>query len=172
MACSGGHCNNHGTGYSTCAGHRYKCPANRILTTTADVSEGAPIEVAGIEELRQKIRAELTKWNGHANHNFTLFQPTAYTTSTIITDNHVEELMFMVDKVYGGSGFGVDKDKKLIEDTDWAIAAQSVYKKYEIVRQDCICNSDCACNNVCLCNNDCSCNYSDIRLKKDVRLLH
>jgi len=153
-------------GYSTGRdglGSRGGCLTNRPLTTTANVAEGAPINVDILEEVRQKIRAELTRWNEHRYHDFTVTQPTPYTTSTIITDNHVEELYFMVDKVTGGQGFMADRDGELIDATDWAgpdIYARSIYEKYEIVRKDCICNSDCSCNSVCTCNNNCECNYT------------
>jgi hypothetical protein len=175
MACSGSHCTNHGTGTTTCAGHRAVCSTNRPLAVgytsgipNIIIEDNKDIKVDIIEDYRQKIREELTRWNLHRYYNYTLLQPTAYTTSTIITDDHVEELNSMVTGIYGGTVHS-DKDGLVIEDTDWY---NDIAIKYEWIRKNCICNSDCACNNVCTCNNDCSCNYSDIRLKKDVRLLH
>jgi len=75
--------------------------------------------------------------------------------------------MQMVSDVHGSSGHS-DRDGLLIEDTDWGIASESVRVKYNIIRQNCICNSDCSCNAVCSCHNDCGCHYSDPRLKMDV----
>jgi hypothetical protein len=169
MACTGAHCTNHGTGFSTCSGHRASCSTNRTLTGLS-ISTGTNIVASQIEHLRSQIRAELTAWNQHSTHNFTLRESTGYTAAYTITDDHVENLMQMVSDVHGSSGHS-DKNLQTIQDTDWNNVTQSVVVKYNIIRQNCICNSDCSCNNICSCHNDCGCNYSDPRLKTEIRPL-
>jgi|LWDU01.1.fsa_nt_gi hypothetical protein len=176
MACTGAHCTNHGTGTTTCAGHRSSCPTNRTLSGLS-ISTGTSIVASQITHLRSQIRAELARWNQHNWYNFTITEPYAYGSSTIVTDDHVENLMAMVVLPYGSADIGGlvyprrEVDGLTIQDTDWDNVAESVVVKYNIIRQNCICNSDCSCNAVCSCHNDCGCNYSDPRLKTEIRPL-
>lgn len=151
------HCTNHGTGTSTCVGHRSSCSTNRTLSGLS-ISTGTSIVASQITHLRSQIRDELTRYNQHRFWSGTLREASAYGSSTTITDTHVENLMTMVSYLHGSSGHS-NKDGLTIQDTDWNNVAQSVVVKYNIIRQNCICNSDCSCNNVCSCHNDCGCNY-------------
>ena len=166
MACSGSHCTSHGTGTTTCSNHRGSCPSNRVLNSFG-ISTSDTIVASELEHMRGQIRDELGRWNLHANYNYTIRSPGTISSGSVIEDPVVEDLMQMVSDVHGSSGHS-DRDGLLIEDTDWGIAAESVRVKYNIIRQNCICNSDCSCNAVCACHNDCGCHYSDPRLKVDV----
>jgi hypothetical protein len=187
MACSGSHCDNHGTGVATCSSHRGSCSSNRPLNAFG-ITTGDTLVATELEHMRVQIRAELARWNQHSLYNFSITGATALGSTTPIDDTHVEEQMQMVSDVHGsnksvdqgvpgvqpvgdvaGSGsHHSDRQGALVEDTDWGIASESVRVKYNTIRQNCICNSDCSCNAVCSCHNDCGCNYSDPRLKMDV----
>lgn len=175
MACTGAHCDNHGTGTTTCIEHRAECSTNRPFTASADFGvQGALIRAADVDLLRSLIRDELARYNLHANYEYTLRQDTAYTNTLAIDNSHINDLEQMTFDGNGAPG-GVQAQPALasyadgasVDDLDWA----SLRDKYNLLRQDCICNSDCACNNVCACHNDCGCNYSDERLKTNIQHL-
>lgn len=156
MACSGGFCNNFGTGTSTCSGHRGSCGSNRQLSSSGDFAvQGGRVRRSDIEDLRQKIRAELSAYNAHVWYNYTLRQPSPISVGQDITDNEVEDLNQMVTDVYGGVPL-TDRNGLPIDDNDWG---PNIRDKYNVIRQNCICNSDCSCNNICSCHNNCGCFY-------------
>lgn len=175
MACSGAHCDNHGTGTSTCSYHRPECPANRPFYPSGDFGvQGGLIRASDIELLRQNIRDEIATYNLHANYEYTLSEPNPVNAGNVIDNNQINNFEQMVFDGNGASG-GVQPqpgqayygDGALVDDGNWS----SLLTKYNYLRQDCICNSDCACNLVCACHNDCGCNYSDIRLKQNIKLV-
>ena len=167
MACSGSHCSNHGTGTSTCSNHRSSCSTNRTLSLSSDYGvPGHVIRASDIENVRTRIRDEMSRWNLHSNYNYALRSPSSISSGSSIIDNHAEDLVQMVNDMNGGGTFG-DLNGDLIEDSHWDI----IRDRYNVIRQNCICNSDCACNNVCACHNDCACNYSDERLKRDIEFI-
>lgn len=167
MACSGAHCTNHGTGTTTCSQHRASCATNRPLSVTADFGvTGRTIRGSDVENLRVNIRAEMSRWNLHANYNYTLKQAAAVSAGQVMDDTVPEALDNMVKQMNGGTYF-TDLNGLLIDDTHWS----SIKNTYNTIRQNCICNADCACNNVCACHNDCACNYSDERLKTNIKFI-
>lgn len=182
MACSGSHCTNHGTGTTTCSNHRATCSTNRALTLSGEfgVTTGR-IRQSDVENLRTNIRAEVTRYNLHAEFNITLRQATAYTTSTLVDNAHINDMETMVQQVdnvreriginYATFSYPADAttaansySNVTIEDGHWT----TLRDKYNAIRTDCICNSDCSCNLVCSCHNNCGCNYSDVRLKENI----
>lgn len=164
MACSGSHCTNHSTGTTTCIQHRPSCATNRTLSLSGDYGvPGHVVRASDIENLRTRIRDEMARWNLHANYSYALRQSGSITSGASIIDDHVENLVAMVNDMNGGGTFG-DLNGDPIEDGHW----DHIRDRYNVIRQNCICNSDCACNNVCACHNDCACNYSDERLKRDI----
>lgn len=46
-----------------------------------------------------------------------------------------------------------------LSEVTWAGQWSTLVTRYEVMRQDCICNSDCGINFSCACHNDCGCNY-------------
>jgi len=159
--CTSAHCINHGTGTTTCVNHRSTCSTNRVLTFS-DFVQGGTITASQVEELRTKIRDELARYNLHANYNYTLYQSTAVASGQTVTNEVYNNLNDMIRQAYGSD---INKnDGDLIDDANW----DSLISYYNVVRQNCICNTDCSCNNVCACHNDCDCNYSDERLKENI----
>ena len=140
------------------------CSTNRALTFS-DFAQGGNITATQVEEMRVKIRDELARYNLHANYNYTLYQPTAIGAGGIVDDTHYNNLNDMIRQAYGSD---INKAAgQLIDDADW----DNLISYYNVVRQNCICNTDCSCNNVCACHNDCDCNYSDERLKENIKYL-
>jgi len=186
MACTGTHCSEHGTGTSTCSNHRGTCATNRAFSPSGNWT-GGTITAADINLLRTNIRDEITRYNLHADHAHTLRQGTAYTSSTVMDNAHINDMEQMVydgenrkervgtsyASVAGATTWG---DKSISSYTDGTTIAASHWTtlkgRYDNLRTDCICNSDCSCNNVCSCHNDCGCNYSDIRLKENIKPLY
>jgi hypothetical protein len=168
MACSGAHCTNHDLGTTTCVGHRPSCATNRYLASSGDFGvEGQRLRASDIEDLRSKIRNELSRYNQHALYNFTLLVPSTISVTADVDNTHVEGMREMVVDVAGGPLYP-DKTGDPIDNDDWAAGIADIYN---IIRQDCICNADCSCNAICACHNDCGCNYSDERLKTDIQYL-
>lgn len=167
MACSGGHCSNHGTGFTTCSGHRGTCASNRVPGWT-DALAGGIIYASDVNELRTNLRAEVDAYNNHRYFSTsTATEATAYTaSSTEVSATHINELSKMTNTLYGGGVLAKDTTYE-VDDYDW----DQLLARYDIIRKNCICNSDCACNNVCSCHGDCGCNYSDIRLKTNIHYL-
>jgi hypothetical protein len=182
MACSGSHCSNHGTGTSTCAGHRASCATNRPVSFSQG-TPGGTITSGDVNALRVAIRDELSRYRQHRSFTgVALRQGTAYTSASVIDNSHINELELMAQQTNNvvepvGTSFGV-----LTDPPDSGAAANAyadaqtttfshwntLVAKYDVMRQDCICNADCACNLVCACHNDCGCNYSDERLKEEI----
>ncbi len=155
MAQPSNHCSNHGTGTATCSYHRGSCATNRQLSLSGDFGvPGHLIRASDIENLRTRIRDEMSRWNLHALHNYTLRQSDGIGAGALIDDTHQENLNQMVHEMNGGGTSG-NVQGVVIDDYHWA----RIRDQYNIIRQNCICNSDCACNNVCACHNDCACNY-------------
>jgi hypothetical protein len=187
MACSGTFCNLNSTGTTTCGNHRAACSTNRALASSTEfgVTTGR-ITQADIEDLRSKIVAELERYRLHSQFTgVTVRQTTGYTTSTLIDNTHINEMETMVQQTNNitepvGTTPAVytNPADATTAPNSYADAAQinvghwtTLRDKYNIMRQDCICNSDCTCNAVCNCHRDCGCNYSDERLKQNVTYL-
>lgn len=163
MACTGAHCDNHGTGLTTCVGHQPACPANRPLAPSGAFGvEGETVTAADINDLRIKIRDELSRYNTRYGP-FTFYQGVAYAPGTAFDNVQINELENMTHQVLGGVPPVYD-DATVIDNQHWLDLAA----RYNAIRVNCVCNTDCSCNNVCVCHNDCGCNYSDMRLKKDI----
>jgi hypothetical protein len=184
MACSGSHCSNHGTGTTTCSGHRASCASNRTLSFTSYTQNGL-IRATDVNALRQAIRDEIARYNLHRSFSITQRQGTAYSTSTQVSAAHINDMDLMAQQVNNviepvGTSFA-----QLSAASNTNTAANSyaqntrvnfshwntLLSKYNTMRQDCICNADCACNLVCSCHNDCGCNYSDERLKENIEFI-
>lgn len=185
MACPDAHCTSHGTGTTTCAGHRASCATNNAFSSASFATLGQTITVADINALKTAINNEVARYKQHASFS-TVGSSTSTISNTQLIDNaHINDFSSVIQSVNNvtepvGSSYAVitnDPDLTTpaqtysegatIEDTDWS----GLKSKYDIMRQDCICNSDCACNLVCSCHNDCGCNYSDIRLKENVEFI-
>lgn len=180
----GAHCSQHGTGTTTCSGHRASCSTNRALSFQSLASSGK-ITATDINALRISIRDEIARYNLHRSFSVTARQSTAYTTSTLVDNAHINDMEIMAQTVnnisepVGGSYavFTTVPNGTQLPNS-YANASQIEYAhwgallaKYNLMRQDCICNADCACNLVCNCHNDCGCNYSDCRLKENVQYI-
>lgn len=167
MACTPSHCSGHGTGYTTCSGHRAACSTNRVPGFT-DAIQGGIIYASDVNELRSNLRAEVDAYNNHRLFSTsTATEATAYTASaTEIQATHINEISKMTNTLWGGGVLAKDTNYE-IDDYDW----DQLISRYNNIRQNCICNTDCACNNVCSCHGDCGCNYSDIRLKQNIQFL-
>jgi len=164
MACTGAHCTNHGTGTTTCVGHRPSCSTNNALSLSTDfATELKKIRASDVEQLRTKIRSELTAYNLHSTNSYTLLHPTTVVSDSDIDDQTANDLYEMTREVDGGTPILVGTANP-VDEAFW----DTIRDKYNVIRQDCICNSDCSCNNVCVCHNDCGCNYSDRRLKVEI----
>lgn len=185
MACSGSHCSNHGTGTTTCSNHRGSCSTNRPYSPSGNFTAGS-ITASDINALRTAIRDEIARYNLHRDHSITARQSSAYTTSTLVQNEHVNDMETMVydgnitrERVgvnYAtltavGTNSGITKSSYSDGQTILASHWTTLKSRYDTLRQDCICNSDCSCNLVCACHNDCGCNYSDMRLKNNIKFL-
>jgi len=186
MACSGTHCSEHGTGTTTCSEHRASCSTNRALSASGEfgITTGR-IRADDINNLRTSIRDEITRYNLHRSFAVGITQDTAYGASTLVDNSHVNDLQQMVQSATNvnepvGSSYASLPDPAdaitsansyaqgaVMNTGDWT----SLRDKYNILRQDCICNSDCSCNLVCSCHNNCGCNYSDESLKENITFL-
>ncbi len=161
MACSPHHCNSHNTGTSTCSNHRSSCSANNAPSWNA--LPGDTVYASNVEELRTRIRDEVTRWNLHSYHNTTVLEPDEPIVGDDIAASTFNNLEDMVHNLYGGLGYS-ESPGNLIDDDVWKL----LIDRYNILRQDCICNGDCSCNAVCSCYGDCGCNYSDENLKYNI----
>ena len=198
MACSASHCTSHGTGTSTCSGHRAACSTNNAAGLSGEFAvQGGLITAADINALKNAIRGELSRYSLHRSFSNAGDMVSAYNSYnasgsdhgagvTVIDNNHVNNYEIITQRVnnvnepvgtsYGSLSDPADattspnsySDGTLVEDTHWS----TLLTKYNTMRQDCICNSDCSCNAVCNCHNDCGCNYSDERLKENIKYLY
>jgi hypothetical protein len=194
MACAGVFCNLNSSGTTTCSNHRGACPTNRALSPSTEfaVTTGR-VRADDIEDLRSKINAELDRYKTHTTNSGTVNhfggvanrQTGAFGTSTIISAAQINDLELMVQQtnnvtepvgstpaVYtnpadAGTAANSYSSGQIVDDSHWI----ALRDKYNIMRQDCICNSDCTCNAVCNCHRDCGCNYSDERLKQNITYL-
>jgi hypothetical protein len=185
MACTGTHCSEHGTGTTTCVGHRASCATNNAFNSASFATLGQTITVADILALKTAINLEVVEYKKHTSFSSVSSSGSTISNAQLIDNAHINDFSSVIQSVNNvtepvGSDYAVltnDPDLTtaaqtytqgaLIEDTDWS----GLKSKYDIMRQDCICNSDCACNLVCSCHNDCGCNYSDIRLKENVEYI-
>jgi hypothetical protein len=192
MACSGTYCNQNSSGTTTCSNHRGGCSTNRPLSSSAEfaITTGR-ITQADIEDLRSKINAELDRYKQHSSGFGATFsgvanrQTSAFTTSTVISAAHINDMELMTQQTNNvnepvGSNYASYTDPADATGGNNSYSSGTVMTtgqwstlrdKYNIMRQDCICNSDCTCNAVCNCHNDCGCNYSDERLKQNITYL-
>jgi hypothetical protein len=171
MACSGSYCNSYGTGTTTCAGHRAACSVNRPYTGTSDLGTTSQLIRSGdVDTLRTSIMAELDSFNNWQTLNsqppYFKNNPGTISAGLSIANTHINNLRSTVDQLRG-TGQSDQFVGQPISAPVWA----AVLSSYNLIRQDCICNSDCACNAVCACHNNCDCNYSDIRLKENIELV-
>ncbi len=194
MACSGVYCNQNSTGTTTCYQHRAACAANRPLASSTEfaISTGR-VTAADIEDLRTKITDELTRYKTHLTNSNTInhFGGISYQAQTAINSsrliyaadiNGMESMVTATNNVnepvgsnyaaYTNPADGTTAPNSYsagggITASHWT----TLRDKYNIMRQDCICNSDCTCNAVCNCHRDCGCNYSDERLKQNIKFL-
>lgn len=165
MACSGSHCTNHGTGTTTCVAHRGVCSTNRPFSVSGEAgSTSGRIRADDINNVRTTIRDELARWDEkYGPYNY--LQGTAYNSSTLVDNVHINELDNMIAQIIGGwTQYAQDATITALQWTNLAA-------RYDQMRQACICNTDCACNLVCACHNDCGCNYSDERLKENIEFV-
>ena len=66
MACSGAHCSQHGTGTSSCAGHRPPCGTNNALPVSGNYANpGSLITASDINTLKNYIRIEAARYSSH-----------------------------------------------------------------------------------------------------------
>jgi len=145
-------CTNHNTGTTTCVGPRGSCGSNRTLSWYA--TEGNAITATTIDELRYKIRDEVYTWNQHAWYETGLTEAAGIPAGAAIQNETFNNLDNMVGYIYGG--YVQDMyDGSLIDNLYW----DQLIDRYNVIRQNCICNSDCACNAVCACYGDC-CHYA------------
>ena len=183
MACSGGHCTNHGTGTTTCAGHR---PQNSSVSPTVYAAGvGTIVTATKINELRSAITTEINRWQLHAGYaGVAVVTGTAIVQGQVIDETATLDLQDTGLGLVGHAGYpgtapvgssATADVSPALPDYDFTPGApiynsdyQLIINKYDTLRADCICNSDCSCNNVCACHNDCGCNYSDKRLKVEI----
>jgi len=194
MACSGTFCNQNSSGTTTCFNHRGACSTNRPLSPSAEFAiTSGRITAADIEDLRSKIDAELQRYQLHLTNSGTInhfgvvsrLETSAYGTSTLISASHINNMETMVQGILNvnepvGSNYAVYTNPADATGGNNVYSAGSIATtthwitlrdKYNVMRQDCICNSDCTCNAVCNCHNDCGCNYSDERLKQNIKFI-
>jgi hypothetical protein len=185
MACSGSHCASHGTGTTTCTGHRASCATNRPVSSSSFAVAGQTITATDINLLKTAINDEIARYKQHRSFSTKTSATSTISNSQLIDDAHINEFSSVVQAITNvvepvGSSFANLRDDpdlttaaqtyaagNTIEDTDWS----GLRSRYDTMRQDCICNSDCSCNLVCSCHNDCGCNYSDIRLKRNIEYI-
>lgn len=152
MSCSPHYCNSHNTMSSQCIGNRASCTTNRALNWS--ITEGDLITASRIETLRNSIRDEVQRWNTHRNYEVTLTAGTGISSGEVINTNIFNDLDLMVGPLYG-SFIADEIAGNIVGDDEWKL----LIDRYNIVRQNCICNSDCSCNSICSCYGNCGCNY-------------
>ena len=155
-------CNSYGTGTSTCNGHRGACSTNDAI---AWATASGAIYAGDVDSLRVALRTEIDAYNANSNTK-TKTAPNTISAGQTIPHDDINNLADMVNQLYG-SGALSKAAGDLITGGDW----QGLIDRYNVLRQNCICNSDCSCNNICACYGDCGCNYSDIRLKENIEFI-
>jgi hypothetical protein len=173
-------CYSYGLGTSTCSGFRDGCSANATLSLSSNFGvAGNRITAADVSALRAGIINLIGAFNTwKANHSlagYPVSDPGAASTGQTISHsyiNYLDSTLAAISDVQSGSvldnpGFSTSQ-ASVISHNDW----NTILNAYNVVRQDCICNTDCSCNLQCTCNGNCGCNYSsDERLKTDIKLL-
>jgi hypothetical protein len=130
-------------------------------------AQGGKVTAADINLLRSSIRDEIARYDSHGDYGpYTLYEGTAFspgaTTATSGQYNNLRTMVAYLTTVPASLAAGTK-----VQITHWT----ELKARYDVIRQDCICNSDCSCNNVCSCHNDCGCNYSDQRLKENIKFI-
>ena len=171
MACSGSYCNQYGTGVTTCVYHRGSCATNRPYGGTGDLGvSGRYVRAGDVENLRANIMAEIDAFNNwqtyHGRPAYGKADPGVISGGNTVRASHINNLRATVDQLRG-TGYGNQSVGGTVTAPVWS----AVLASYNLIRQDCICNSDCSCNNVCACHNNCDCNYSDERLKENIKFV-
>lgn len=155
MACTPTYCSYHNTGTTTCSGHRTACSTNRTLAWTWDGDLDTEVATStNINDLRSKIREEVSTYNVHVWYNIGLTEESSYTSSTLMSNEQYNNLDNMVGGMVG-TYFQDKNDFDIITDVEW----DDLITRYNTARQNCICNTDCSCNNICACYGDCGCHY-------------
>ncbi|WP_408098558.1 hypothetical protein ACJVC5_06495 [Peredibacter sp. HCB2-198] len=197
MACSGAHCNYHNTGVAHCGGgHRQ--PGNPVTDAAVYPPAGQIIRQSYIDDLRNKIQAELNRWRQHpyyASVNpLPALNPGTIPYGSRITNDSVQQLYQKINEAdnVGPVGHPLQyppssapqfipgpaddiipgwSESLGLTDGSYIRAADLVplVDAYNAIRMDCICHADCYENNVCACHNNCDCHYSDKRLKKEIQ---
>ena len=146
-------------GLTDCGGHRVSCSTNRPLPGSLPTSlSGGPIYATQINTLKQYMNDELDRYRQHDSFASRplitdIFNPNEGITSASWTDMAT---VFFNTTPTPAAGSPLN-----------TVYWNAMLEKYDIIRQNCICNADCRCNNVCGCHTEC-CDYSDIRLKTEV----
>jgi len=158
------HLPNYNTGTTTCVGNRATCGANAMLTGVWDGNVlQEPITAARVEDLRLKIRSQITAYDAHSTFNAPLYEPNPIVVGGVVSATTPNNLANMVNSLYA-TGYVVQNATTPVTHSAW----DQLVTRYNVVRQNCVCNSDCSCNAVCACHGDCGCNYSDRRLKDSI----
>jgi len=147
-----------------CLSHRDICATNALLELSADFGTGGLVRADDIEKLRAAIMAQIDAFNNWQTANglgsYSKSDPGQITgpsnngAGMEVDHSHINKLRSTIDQI-SSTGYTDVNTGDLITAPEW----KAILDAYNIVRQDCICNSDCGCNSVCGCNNDCGCNY-------------
>ena len=160
MACAPHYCNSHDTGTAGCGGHRTSCSTNRTLTGGVPATlSGSPVYASGITELKNLMNAELDRYR---QHRFYVSLPLI--AAGFASNGPIDSGGWASMATTFFNTTPTPSASSPLDNVFW----QAMLAKYDIIRQDCICNTDCACNAVCGCHGNCDCNYSDERLKQDI----
>lgn len=160
MACSGSHCTNHGTSTTTCGGHRTSCSTNNVLPANIPTTlSGSPVYADDVTALKNYMNIELDRYRQH-----TSFATLAVIGDTFNRNEAIDSTTWADMATVFFNTTPTPTAGAALDNAFWA----ALRDKYDIIRQDCICNADCSCNLVCACHNDCVCNYSDARLKQEI----
>lgn len=192
MACIG-HNPNYSSGNATCSSHRDACASNRVISLSGDFgTTGQKINASDVETLRASIVAELVVWNAWNTANsqgtFAVTDPGTINSTVVINHTNITQLNNDLSAIVNYTatsntegaawtvtnngtisdpGQGSKATGDLVTGPNWT----AILSSYNIIRQDCICNSDCHCNTVCTCYGNCGCNYSDARLKENIEFI-
>lgn len=131
-------------------GHRPPCPSNRPATSVPTTIAGQRLYAWQIELLKNYMNEELQRYRQHPSY---ANQPTI--TATFEAGTPIDETEWQ--NVYWAF-FGIGNapgDNSTLSNVYWT----QMIDQYNVVRQNCICNSDCGCNTVCTCNINCLCHY-------------
>lgn len=200
MACAGFNCSSHNIGNSQCSGHRPPCPSNGTIipnVTVGSVITQAACDALRTQVVAQinAWNSWLTSSQNAPNPSgYTVYNPTINQLA-VIRAQHILDLNNDLEQVrnysaVGGKNPGVPgmpttsrtvttgsyvsqpgQGGIVVNDRIEAAEWNAIINSYNVIRQNCICNSDCHCNAVCACFNNCGCNYSDERLKENIKFI-